>query len=564
MKLLQLRVENYRGLKLLELDVDDITVLIGENNTGKSSVLDALQSCLSSARARRGDAFDPYDFHLASPTAEPMESPEISLTLTFGERAKDEWPDALANAFTRAKVLQVLPESELRQVILRVRAGFDPATGVPRPDSVFLDFAGNPLPSSGAAFIALNEAIAFHYLSALRDAAKHFDPKGLFWRFFVRNSSVSPEDRAALEASLREVNDRVVASHKTFEIAKAKLEKLQDVVPLAAGTAVSIDALPARISDMLSHTQVSLGPADGSRIPLGRHGEGTQSLAVVMLFHAFLEASNAGSPFLALEEPEAHLHPSAIRSLWGLLADLPGQKIVTTHSGDLVSEVPLASIRRLARGADGIKAHRIDASKLEPHQLRQFEFHVRHSRGELLLARCWLLVEGETEMTILPTIARRLGTPLERFGIRCVPYRHEADIAVYLLIAKQLGVRWCLLCDSDSQGTTDRKKAEAALAGLPAKEVIFGMPGSDIEEYLASAGFIDVYEPRISDQKKATVTAKRGDADYVRQVLNAMPNKSSSKTSAAVEIASRIANGTAIPPILQQVVEAAVRLGRAG
>lgn len=562
MKLTKLRIENYRGLKQFELELDDVTVLIGENNTGKSSVLDALQSCLAPARARRGDAFEPYDFHLSTPTAEPRESPTIALTLTFGEKVKDEWPDTLANAFSRAKVLQILPDTELRQVILRVTAGFDPTLGVPRHETVFLDFAGNQLPATGAAFNTLHEAIAFHYLSALRDAAKHFDPKGTFWRHFVRNSSVSPENRAELEASLREVNDRVVASHTSFEIAKSKLEKLQDVVPLAAGTAVSIDALPARISDMLSRTQVSLGPADGSRIPLGRHGEGTQSLAVVMLFHAFLEASKVSSPFLALEEPEAHLHPSAVRSLWGMLADLPGQKIVTTHSGDLLSEVPLTSIRRLARGADGIKAHRLDASTLEPHQLRQFEFHVLHSRGELLLARCWLLVEGETEMTLLPAVARRLGTSLERFSVRCVAYR-QADIAVYLAVARQLGIRWCVLCDSDSQGASDKKKAEAAQTGLSVKGEIVDLPSPDIEKYLAANGFLDVYEARVAAQKKGTITASPGEAGYVGQVLDAMP-KSGWKTAAAVEIASRIAAGAAVPPALKSAVEAAVTLGRAG
>ncbi len=431
MKLQTLRIQNYRGLQDLELDFGDITVLIGENNTGKSSVLDALQTSLRDVRSRRSDAFDPYDFHLATPTAEPRYAPPIILTLTFGESSKDEWPAAVAGTFTRAKVLQVLPVTELRQVILKVTATIDSNSGSPRHEWGFLDFAGSPLPPSGGALNALHDTVEFHYLSALRDAARHFDPRGTFWRYFLRTSSLAPADRAALEATLREVNDRVVSSHKTFDIARAKLEKLQDVVPLASGTAVSIDALPARMSDMLARTQVSLGPTNGSRIPLGRHGEGTQSLAVVMLFHAFLEASKAGSPFLALEEPEAHLHPSAIRALWGLLADLPGQKVVTTHSGDLVSEVPLTAIRRLVREPAGIKAYRLDVKTLQPQQQRQFEFHVRQSRGELLLARCWLLVEGETEVTILPAVARRLDMPLERSGVRCVPYR-QSDIALYL------------------------------------------------------------------------------------------------------------------------------------
>ncbi|WP_420439515.1 AAA family ATPase [Candidatus Palauibacter sp.] len=62
---------------------------------------------------------------------------------------------------------------------------------------------------------------------------------------------------------------------------------------------------------MLARAQVQLGTTTGAKIPLVRHGEGTQSLAVLMLFSAFREVTQEGAAVLALEEPEAHLHPSA-------------------------------------------------------------------------------------------------------------------------------------------------------------------------------------------------------------------------------------------------------------
>ena len=68
------------------------------------------------------------------------------------------------------------------------------------------------------------------------------------------------------------------------------LGKVQELVALGGQDVVSVDAVPARVFDMLNRTQVSIASATGARLPIGRHGEGTQSLTVLMLFDAFLKS----------------------------------------------------------------------------------------------------------------------------------------------------------------------------------------------------------------------------------------------------------------------------------
>jgi DNA helicase-2/ATP-dependent DNA helicase PcrA len=124
------------------------------------------------------------------------------------------------------------------------------------------------------------------------------------------------------------------------------------------------------VFDMLSRTQVMLSCRSGAKLPLYRHGEGTQSMAVLFLFDAFLRAritedyDDDAEPILALEEPEAHLHSSAIRSLGILLQDLKGQRVIATHSGDLLASVPLKCIRRLARKNGKIECFRLKEGTL--------------------------------------------------------------------------------------------------------------------------------------------------------------------------------------------------------
>ena len=446
---------------------------------------------------------------------------------------------------------------------VRVTARYEPGPKEPAQTWEFLDLAGESLPrAEPRALSVLQELVSYFYLSALRDASKQFDARGRFWRPFLKSSTLDAVEKGALEAALKDVNDRIVRSHAGFDAARDKLAALQDIVPLSGGDVVAIDAIPGRIFDMLSRTVVSLGASTGAWVPVDRHGEGTQSLAVLMLFGAFLDISGMESAIVALEEPEAHLHPTAIRSLWKLIEKLPGQKIISTHSGDLVSEVPVSQVRRFSRGPSGVVAHRMDTGSLTTDQLRQFNLHVRAHRGELLFARCWLLVEGDTETTLLPELARVIGLDLHRAGVRCVTYR-QSDIGTYLCAANALGMRWCALADNDDQGTSDRKKVHENLNGNKAEDVLFQMPEKDIEEHLCIQGFGSVYASYLGQQTASQVHAEKGSPAYWRQVLNAI-KKSYSKPEAALRVADLVRGGTPAPPLLMDVLRAAVRLGEAG
>ena len=65
---------------------------------------------------------------------------------------------------------------------------------------------------------------------------------------------------------------------------------------------------------------------------------------------------------LALEEPETHLHPQAARTLWTHIRDLPGQKIVTTHSPYFVQHVPFRSLRLVRLTEQGTEVRWLPAS----------------------------------------------------------------------------------------------------------------------------------------------------------------------------------------------------------
>lgn len=392
-----------------------------------------------------------------------------------------------------------------------------------------------PLPSVGGGAISLlQQEISFYNLPALRDAARHFDARGPFWRPFLRDSQLSQERKAEIEQMLREVNDLVVSSHSSFEQVQEGLRRVQEVVPIGRDDVVSIEAVPGRIFDMLAKAQIHLGASTGAKIPVDRHGEGTQSLAVLSLFSAFLETWREGSPIVALEEPEAHLHPSAVRALWNLLGRLEGQKLVSTHSGDLLAEIDVRDIRRLSREKDGIKAFRVSQNLLSDEETRKFNHHIRRGRGELLFARCWLLIEGESESWVYTAAARALGHILNREGICVVEYK-QADIGLFSKVANSLGIRWFCVGDDDTERIKTERGVKDNLGSAHLKDRLT-FPYQNLEIHLLSNGYEEVYDRHIPLESKSRIGSDRTDSNYWIEYAKIIARRSGAKTRGAADV----------------------------
>ncbi len=168
---------------------------------------------------------------------------------------------------------------------------------------------------------------------------------------------------------LADLDARIVA-------ADPKLSEIADMIGQATRVAIGegpgaarLNTLPLGIEDMLQRTGIVLRNEElRPWLPLGHHGQGLQSLAVIFLFQAAVlqqlaEAEQPGvEPVFAIEEPEVHLHPQAARTLWERVQELSGQKVMTTHSPYFVQHVHLRDIRliRLRGGCT-------EFSSLPPH-----------------------------------------------------------------------------------------------------------------------------------------------------------------------------------------------------
>lgn len=236
-----------------------------------------------------------------------------------------------------------------------------------------------------ASLSALQGLAPIFHLTTLRDAQSNFGARGKFWRPFLSEGGIPAERRAEIITALQGVNDLVIQHHQTLGQVRGRLASLRQLIAATDSADVSIDAVPPRIFDMLSRTQISLTAPGGAPVPLERHGDGTQSLAVLLLFDAFLKAK-------LMLGASAHAHPimtlrgtggaspsgRCTRAVRGSAESRGSEDLVDAQRRKSVAEVDISHVRRFARRAGKIRVFSCSGRFARGRsRLRKINHHVR-------------------------------------------------------------------------------------------------------------------------------------------------------------------------------------------
>jgi putative ATP-dependent endonuclease of OLD family len=148
MRITRLRIENFRSIKSLDMELGETTVLIGQNNSGKTAILDAVRIALTRRWGQRGTGFTEYDVHLATDEDDPRQSAGIVIEVRAEEVVPGEWPDELQKGLD--EIVQADPSTGRSFVNLRVTCAWNPAIESFEPTWSFLNAARSPLVGTSA------------------------------------------------------------------------------------------------------------------------------------------------------------------------------------------------------------------------------------------------------------------------------------------------------------------------------------------------------------------------------------------------------------------------------
>lgn len=504
MYLERVEIYGFRGINRLSLELNNSTVLVGENSWGKSSLLDALDLLLSPEHIDY--QFSLYDFHYPAGNDESRYR-SLQIVLKFCERRKGRHQ---SYRFHNLASVWVDNGDDLKHIFYRVSAELkDDDTIV--VDKSFLNAGGNKLSLDNVGKY-IKEIIRLYPVIRLRDA-----------RFL---HSLNPE---TIVSGQKEVRDLFNARIKELTSALVNNpERLSDE-DLCDG----VDAMQQLLSHYFSGQSSHIIRSDNSMVKIEPRKRGWKALdninrliakpnqrnirlIILGMFSSLLQSKGNihldkyARPLIIVEDPETRLHPIMLSIAWGLFSLFSLQRITTTNSGELLSLAPLEDLCRLVRNTNKVSAYRLNENDLSAEELRKISFHIRFNRPSALFARCWLLVEGETEIWLMNEFSRQCNYYFETEGIKVIAFA-QSGLKPLLKFANKMGIEWHVLTDGDEAG---RKYAATAThyankINSSDRDRLTMLPAPDMEHFLYREGFRKLYHEIADIPDNAKVSTRR-------------------------------------------------------
>ncbi|RTZ17358.1 ATP-dependent endonuclease [Vibrio aquaticus] len=494
MKLERIEISGFRGIKRLSIAFDELTTLIGENTWGKSSLLDALSVALPPEGIPY--QFEMTDFHVDYSIAHPQ-TQHLQIILSMVSTDKNELH---SGRYRKIKPIWIRDEQGTNRIIYRLSASRDGYDIVTRYS--FLDIEGNPMMLHHSEKLA-QELMSLHPVIRLKDSRRFERP--------INNSS---DVNSRIEKRINNTCRRLMAvpGHVNKGEMRSSLNSMNALVEHY------FSFKPNSRKDLRKQRDGIFFSGAPSNKSITEVVEETNDKSTRLLFmgllNAYLQAKGpttlrrCARPLLIIEDPEGRLHPTHLARAWGLLQLLPMQKVLTTNSGQLLGQVPLRSIRRLVRQSDRTITTYLSDQNLGKDELRRIGFHIRFHRSGALFARCWLLVEGETEVWLFNELANQCGYNLAAEGVQIIEFA-QSGLKSLIKVAKAFGIDWHVVTDGDAAGKKYAASVKAQLGNDQQRHRLTELPDRDIEHYIYNNGFESFFKDMLKIPLDHPIPAKK-------------------------------------------------------
>ena len=459
-------ISRFRGIEALTFEPGARCVILGPQNAGKSTVLEALDLLLHHGLGRPRQPPSEIDYFGRRPEdGFEVEAVLGELSGAFLAEAREYlegWKSATLEVVAE-------PDGESIEPVVRIRVRGTPDLEYRHEFSK---------PEAGGAYFGprLRSLLGWVFDGRTRDPLHQlsFYQGGLLDKLFL-NADLDPATQAlrdALRAGAEQVNADPAVNQVLVELA----HDLRNLGLLEAEERPSFEAGAVSQRQLLQSLRLAM-PAAEETIPLFRQGRGAQRLILVSVLLRLAVLATGDEPVVGgFEEPEEALEALRQAQLAGMLikiADRGGQVFVVTHSPEIARRFEIDDFLLLSERAGGhgaVALRRVLTAPVRHAYERRLDGAV--VRG--LFARIPLLVEGAGDRAVFDVFWRSLADagrvrPAEELGLDAVNCEGASGIPMQAAILKLAGKRVIAWAERDTPGvreTLDRLRQEGNCAAL--------------------------------------------------------------------------------------------------
>lgn len=481
MKISRIVIQNFRSFKSLDVTLEnDITCIIGENNTGKTALFRAIQICVDVNLPSAFRSLIREDIHASVDISHPSQV-LIGIELTDFEGIVNE--EALVCQWkleaNRARVFfRFRPRPAIREKLAlgEIASGeltLDDYTWELRGGDATVDLTEITWDMDN-----IGETVRFGDLSsylvvnlpALRDVETDLrQPRHSPLIRLIEAFGVPDAEQEALVAILTDANTQIEDSNTIAEIAQAIDSSFKAVSGPAFEMGAKLGLSAATFEAIIRNLKILLSDHVLQSFDPSRNGLGMNNIIYIAILIEYLKrriakATTAGQLIL-IEEPEAHLHPQLQTSLLIALEQTKVQVILSSHSTQVTSQAPFNTFISLTRRADASIAASTLAKTptLGGDDIADLERYLDATKSNLLFARKVMLVEGPAELFLIPALVEAvLGINLERHGISITSiYGVHFEVYAKLFRAGGLEKKCAIVADADLKPSDADDEVEA-------------------------------------------------------------------------------------------------------
>jgi len=445
MKLHTFSVSKFRSIATAhKIQFSDITVLIGKNNEGKSNFLKALQVAMQLIRLHAVDEIERRrnstnernvynwmrDFPIQLKEKRVNKDTIFRLEFIIDDDERKEFKKLIGSTLNEMLPIEIIISKENQPTIKLLKTGKGTKALTNKSKSI-------------AKFIA--DKIYFNYIPAIRTESESIELVTDMVSHELRTLEADPVYKEALDTISKLQQPVLQRLSKKLEI------PLKEFLPSVRSVKININENRRRLA---LRQDVSIIVDDGTPTSIEHKGDGVKSLAALGL----LKNVNTKSEFsvLAIEEPESHLHPSAINQVNEIIRSISSQSqvILTTHNPLFVDRLNISSNIIIADG---------DAKPAKTIASIRDVLGVRAS-DNLSNANFVLIVEGIEDAkalnALLPLMSAKINKALKSNIFVIEPIGGASKLSYHLrLLKSQLCITHTLL-DNDDAGKQAFTEAE--------------------------------------------------------------------------------------------------------